>query len=1064
MIKPLTKFFNTGGIFTSRILAGILGPAIIAILLGATGLYSQAEIKFLRYTKDDGLSTSGPAAVFKDSRGFIWIASQNGLNRFDGTRFKWFTHDVKDSNSISDDWVMCLCEDSDGNIWAGTLSNGLNKYDRKTGKFEVYRNEPGNENSLSSNDIRAIVYDNGRLWIGTQHGGLNLLDIKTGKFRRFRHSPNNPFSISDDFIWTLIKDRYGNIWIGTNSGGLSKYDVSRNTFRHYKNIPGDNESISGNEVRALFEDKDGNIWAGTNGKGLNRLNIMSDKFSRIGNEKFKNSSDNPIIMGITQDDDGKIWFGGYYADISMIDPANLVISRIVQANTQIPKLDGLYALSKDITGTIWICHEGYGLYYYDRDKPRFNHYYNNPNDRNSLLDNIVWSFCEDDENNVWIAHRKGLSIFNPASKNFRNIEYVPGLKNGISNNAIRSVYRDHKDIIWLGNGTTVLDYYDMNKKTFGHFYSHPGDTMQKLSNVTCITEDRNGQLWMGTYSDGLKMFDKGRTSVTTYKHNEADANSISSNSIWNINFDNDDNLWIGTWTTGMDKLDIKTGKFTNYHNNLKDSNSLAVNIVTFIHQDKSGIYWIATYGGGLSRYDIKENVFRHYTVNDGLPDNGLYGFLEDKKGYFWISTNRGLSRFDPHTETFVNFNTGDGIQSQEFNQNCFFRSGTGEFYFGGINGFNVFNPDEIAECRTFPPLALTSFRVFNKEAELPVSITETKEVELSYRDNFFTIEYSALEYTNPAKIEYAYILEGVDKKWNYVLNGKSANYTNVEPGNYTFRVKSTNRDRIWNESSLSLSITIIPPWWQRLWFRFLAAAVFIGFVGYGMNRKYSSIKKEKKIQEDFMRKLIDSQEHERKRISSELHDSLGQELVIIKNNANLALQNRDNAEAVKFIKNISEISSSALQNVRAISHNLRPVELDKLGLTETVKSIVEMTSSSSEINFSTEIGNIDSTLDSKNDVNFCRIIQECLSNIMKHSKAKNAAIRIESDGTKIFARIKDDGTGFDYEAVMNDIAVNSFGLTGISERVKMLDGTLRIISSRGEGTEIIINIPLKRKD
>ena len=326
------------------------------------------------------------------------------------------------------------------------------------------------------------------------------------------------------------------------------------------------------------------------------------------------------------------------------------------------------------------------------------------------------------------------------------------------------------------------------------------------------------------------------------------------------------------------------------------------------------------------------------------------------------------------------------------------------------------------------------------------------------------MEYSALEYYNPTKIEYAYMLDGVDKNWNFVKNKRTAPYTNLSPGNYEFKVKCTNADGVWNNEEKTIKISIIPPWWQRWWFKGGVAILLIGFIAFGINKKYANLRKWKVTSDEFTKRLIDSHEEERKKISAELHDSLGQDLVIIKNSANMALNNHLSGKDVSnYMSQISDISSSALNNVRAISHNLRPVELDRLGLTDTIKSVIEKVSESTEINFTSEVDNIDDILDKSNEVNFCRIIQESTSNILKHSKASDAGVQIKSAGNEIIAIIKDNGTGFDTDNVTNHSVYKTFGLTGIKERVKMLNGALKINSEKKKGTEIIITIPVTNK-
>jgi len=1040
---------------------------LIIILLYASAVYSQTvPLKFDRVSKENGLSTSAPTAVIQDSRGFIWITSQNGLNRFDGTGIKFYAHDKKISGTISDDFTMCLCEDSDGNIWVGTISNGLNKLDRRTDKFEVFLNDPKDENSLSSNNIRALVFDDGKLWIGTQHGGLCVMDIRTKKFLRYKNNPGNPLSLSNDFIWTLLKDRDGNIWIGTNGSGLDKFDKRNNTFTHYRHDPKDNTSISHNEIRSIYEDNEGNIWVGTNGSGLNLLDKKTGKFNRIVYSPLRKiDTQNNVVLGIVQDETGNIWIGEYFNGLSIYSPKTGEYKNYFLGTPGKEGLpfNGVYSMYKDNKGIIWICHEGKGIFVYNSKKYKFSHYYHIPNDPNSLCEDILWTFSEDKKGHIWIASKNGISVFNPEANSFRNFFHDPENDNTLSDNSIGYIFKDRGDYMWVGTSAGALDRHDLKTGKWEHFYNHPDDTSKRLANITCMVEDNEGQLWMATYSDGLKMFNRERTVVTTFIHDDNNPNSISSNGIWNLHLINDTEIWVGTYATGVDKFDLKAKTFTNYRNNPQDTNSLSGNTVTYTYKDKEGIYWITTYGSGLNRYDAKQNSFKWYTTKNGLPDNTLYGILEDKSGRFWISTNQGITRFDPKTEIIVNYNTGDGLQSQEFNQNSFLKSSTGDFYFGGINGFNVFNPEEFSESNNPVPVYITSVKVFNNNAELPVAVTEAKEIEFSYNENFFTFEYSALEYYNPAKIEYAYMLDGLDNNWNYVKNIRTAPYTNVSPGEYFFKIKCTNADGVWNSNEKIIKVSIIPPWWQKWWFRGGVGLLIIGIVLFGVNKKYSNLKKWKAAQNEFTRQLIDSHEEERKKISAELHDSLGQDLVIIKNSANMALNNHLSGKDVSnYISQISDISSSALNNVRAISHNLRPVELDRLGLTDTIKSVMEKVAESSEIYFTSDIDNIDGLLDKNNEVNFCRVIQESTSNILKHSKASEASVHIKCAGNEIIAVIKDNGTGFDHENIINHSSYKTFGLTGMNERVKMMKGTLNIKSAQNEGTEIIFSIPVNK--
>jgi signal transduction histidine kinase len=458
--------------------------------------------------------------------------------------------------------------------------------------------------------------------------------------------------------------------------------------------------------------------------------------------------------------------------------------------------------------------------------------------------------------------------------------------------------------------------------------------------------------------------------------------------------------------------------------------------------------------------DMSNYTFRHFNNAAGLLSNYVLCAAPDNSGNLWLGTTKGLIKFNTEKENYTNYDISDGIQDEEFNDESCCRTDDGMLAFGGVNGLNWFYPEKIKTNTHVPPIAFTSFRILYNELKTEQDINSTEEIELSYRDNFFTLQFAALDYVNPGKNQYKYILEGVDKDWVYSGNNNEAKYTDISPGEYVFKVKGSNNDGVWNEQPKTIRITIVPPWWKRWWFRIFASISILGFIFYGVNKRISAVEKQKQAQEEFSRILISSQEQERKKLSAELHDSVGQDIVIIKNNASMALNSiKNDSDAAKYVKQISELSSSALQNVRTISHNLRPVELDRLGLTETIKSIIELVSNSTIIKFESDIEDIDELLDKENEVSFCRIIQESMNNILKHSVATESFVKINKTGETISTVIRDNGIGFD-TSIIKDAPMHSvFGLTGISERVKMLNGTLEIKSRKGEGTEIIINIP-----
>ncbi|MEP7146003.1 MAG: triple tyrosine motif-containing protein, partial [bacterium] len=464
---------------------------------------------------------------------------------------------------------------------------------------------------------------------------------------------------------------------------------------------------------------------------------------------------------------------------------------------------------------------------------------------------------------------------------------------------------------------------------------------------------------------------------------------------------------------------------------------------------------------GIKRFDIAAKTFKRFNnIKDGGRDD-IIGLMKDSKGNFWSTINKGITMFNLNDKKFTNYGVSDGFQVNTFsikpNQ---YKARDGEMFFAGSRGLTSFYPDSIPQNKNIPTIVLTDFRIFNKEVKLDTSITEKKVITISYKENFFSFDFASLDYTNPVKNQHAYKLEGIDKDWNNVGNVRTANYTDIEPGEYIFRVKGSNNDGVWNEEGASVRLIITPPWYNTIWFKGLGILSLFSGIGFIFITRIKKINKEKKLQEEFTRKLIESQEDERKRVAAELHDSLGQDLLIIKNKVLISLKKADNVKKLKEdLSEISELTSSTINEVREISYNLRPYELDRLGLTKTIQSLIDRAGQATNISFSSDIDNIDNTFAPEIEINIYRIMQECISNIIKHSNATEVLTKIKKSTIDISILISDNGKGID--SGKNDLNPQrkGFGLTGIPERVKLFGGSFNIESGLQKGTKVHIIIP-----
>ncbi|MCK5702784.1 MAG: hypothetical protein KAI29_16590, partial [Cyclobacteriaceae bacterium] len=849
------------------------------------------EPKFEHFSLEQGFSQSSVFSILQDSQGFLWFGTVDGLNRYDGYNFKVFRNNPDDTTSISNNSVISVYLDNAGVLWLGTEGGGLNRYDKETGIFTRFIHNSNDPNSLSNNAAFGILEDkSGVLWIGTNGGGLNKLipgksEDSPPAFVHYNHNPQDKTSLSSDFIGPIYEDKSGTIWIGTEVGLdkliPGKQEGSPPSFVHFKHNPDDPTSLSGNVVYSIFEDHAGVLWIATFGGGLNKLVPGEGKkrppaFIRYQhNPKDITSISSNKILSIYEDNSRNLWIGTAGGGLNKFNRATEEFIHYKFDPNDSRSLNGnwVYTIFEDKSGVLWIGTMPGGLNKFDPMKGQFKHYKHDEDNPKSLSGNRIFSMYEDRSGNLWIGtYPKGLNMFVP--DNDKNpfpsfVHYTNDPKDpaSLGNSTVWSIYEDKSGSLWFGttgSGLMMLSPTERGKSSPALIhYEHDPDDPTSLSHnrIRSIHEDVSGNLWIGTNGGGLNRFVQGdgKNSPPTfvrYLHTPDDSTSLSNNIIWTIYEDSHGFLWIGTagglnrYVSADDKHSPPT--FIHYKHDPDDPESLSSNTVISIYEDHSGNLWIGTEIAGLNRFDREKDTFIRYKEEDGLPNNTISGMLEDSKGNLWLSTRNGLSRFNPMTETFRNYVAKDGLQNNEFQIGACVKSRSGEMFFGGNNGFNRFHPDSIKDNVRIPPIVITDFQLFNKSVPvglgtstnrsiLNTTITETSEIELSYKDYIISFEFAALDFHIPEKNKYAYILDGFEKRWNYTdANRRFATYTNLDPGEYTFRVKASNNDGIWNEAGTSLEIIIIPPWWATWWayafYVIVFSSILYGVRKYEMNR------------------------------------------------------------------------------------------------------------------------------------------------------------------------------------------------------------------------------------
>ncbi len=816
---------------------GAIGKAALALAAflcavpgASSGAGAQLEaVVFARLSIEQGLSQSIVECILQDSKGFMWFGTQDGLNKFDGYKFTVLRQDPANPNSLNGNWVLSLCEDRSGLIWIGLFNGGLNSFDPATDRFTSYRAAAGDPRSLSHDLVRTIYEDSrGTLWVGTD-GGLNRFNRTTGTFVQYHHDARNPRSLSNDAVRGIVEDRSGFLWIGTDDG-LNRFDRATGESTRFRNVPGDPRSLSDNAVRSIYRDRAGTIWIGTE-NGLNSFDPRTRDFTRYRNDPADPSSlSNNGVYSILEDHTSMLWVGTNKGGLNRFDRSTGTFT--AYRNDPLDPLslsyNEIFALCEDRSGVLWIGTWGGGISAYDTKKKEFAHFKRETNNPNSLSHEFVWSLYEDEDGILWIGtHGGGLDRLDRRRNEFRHYRHDSRDPASLSSDIVRVITPDRSGILWIGTNGGGVDAFDPRTGRFTAYRHDPNDP-SSLSNdeIRCIFIDRDGLLWIGTNGGGMNAFDPASRKFTVYRHDPNDPSSLSNDFVRTIYQDAAGTYWVGTQGGGLSTFDRRGRTFERRGGSSADSSAVNEQFIMSLYESKAGDLWIATWGGGLQKLDRVRGTVRRYTDRDGLASNAIYGMLEDGDGNLWISTNNGLSRFNPKTEFFKNYTAQDGLQSKEFDAGAYFKGRSGEMFFGGINGFNAFFPERIRDNAYIPPVVITSFTKLNREAKTDVPVSELKEVKLSYRDYVFSFEFAALDFTAPGKNLYAYRMEGLDRDWVYTNAAKRyANYTTLRPGAYVFRVKGSNNDGVWNEAGTAVAITITPPFWGTWWFRALAVAL-----------------------------------------------------------------------------------------------------------------------------------------------------------------------------------------------------------------------------------------------
>ena len=816
---PLKKMINSSFKLSIFIL-------IITLRFSGFAVGQTPTLRFEHLTTDEGLSHSNVLCILQDHYGYLWFGTVDGLSKYDGYEFTVYRQDDKDTNSLKHNIISSLYEDHNGNLWVGTY-NGLCLYNRDKDNF--FHCNKKNGYPLDDFAISNIFQDSqNKLWLCTDINGLIEYDLKTNKSIHYTHNKNDTNSINSNLIGNVLEDSKGNFWI-CSFGGLDLFDRKSKTFIHYyKFRSNDSIRIVGSNGFPIVEDIKGNIWFSFRHEGLYCLNLNElDKHSITNfrhNPKNSQSLSNNLIPALYPDKNGGLWIGTNNGGLDFLekDMKTFIHYKNNESDPNSLNNNSIYSIYQDKTGDIWIGTYSGGVNVIHHTKQAFKHYKSVPYNPNSLSHNSVTGFHEDHEGNIWITtDGGGLNMFNPKSGTF--VTYNSKNTN-LNNDAVHAVDVDANDNIWITTWGGGVNLFNRQTRSFSTFTKEKNKLSSNEGLYMQI--DRHGNLWA--------------CNLTLDKLNHGDLQFTATN-LGNggvIKEDSKGNMLIGRFT-GLSIFNPITKRLENYVHDPKNENSLSNNFVTSIFAEDSVIVWIAT-SNGLNRLNRITKHIDKFFKRDGLASNFIVGIEKDDKGFFWISTNGGLSRFDFKTKKSKNFTKEDGLQGNAFIRKSHYHASDGKMYFGGVNGFNVFDPNQVMDNTYIPPVVITDFQIYNKpvpigtkDSPLQKHISITNEIILTYKQSVFSFTFAALNYVSSSKNQYAYMLEGFDKDWNYIGTKRTANYTNIDPGHYTFKVKASNNEGYWNEKGASVKVIILPPWWKEWWFRILVfllvASIIVSF-------------------------------------------------------------------------------------------------------------------------------------------------------------------------------------------------------------------------------------------
>jgi signal transduction histidine kinase/ligand-binding sensor domain-containing protein/DNA-binding NarL/FixJ family response regulator len=1051
---------------------------------------------FKHYTTEQGLSQSNVYAMLQDKTGFMWFGTDDGLNQFDGYTFKVYKNDPNDAESLSNNQISAIEESADGLLWIATYRGGLNKFNPATGKFTQFTYNPLNPNDpkgLSHQNIQAMKLDKeGILWIGTGRG-MDKFDPASGTFTHFLFDRNGTESPQVNSINAIAPDNKGAIWLGS-SDGLIRFDRNTSKFTNYRHSAGDNIGISDNIITSLTLDKNQDLWIGTQNAGLNRFDSESGQFIRYtSNPHDRESLIDNKVNNVYSDSEGNIW-AGTDKGLELRNGLDGKFKHISNNVNNQQSLSGFNVsiIYEDRQHDLWVATEK-GLNVFSPKS--FVKYQAEDPALNKLLNNTVNSFYEAKDGLIWFGTNDGLQTFDRGTGRFNHYLHDPKNPLTVGSGSIISILEDSQGTIWAGSNKGGVNRFNAATQTFTRFNDVQKDQpdMKIFNTVLNISQKNEQELWIATYN-GLFVLNKSKEEFSKFTVNAAE-NKQSLFALSRFSYvvtDANGNVWLGTLDSGLFQYEAATNRLNHYPIYPEFSKNMGSNSVSMIHLDQDGKLWVGT-KAGLEKFDPLTGKFERYTEKEGLPNNLIWAIAEDELGKLWISTSNGLSRFNPVSKTFNNYDQSSGLQSNAFSSRSFLKTKDGDIFFGGNNGFNWIRPSKIHNNGFKPPVVINSFKVFDQMRTFDKPLSELKTIRLSYKENFFSFEFAALDYRNSSRIQYAYKLDGFDKDWVYSNNRRYASYMNLKSGNYVLHIKATNSDGIWNAIESSVELEVTSAWWQRRWA--YAGYILTFLLALLIHLRFRTKKQELKLHQQAMLLNQERVWNEQLRHIDQLKDEflantshelrtplngmIGLAQTLVDGAAGkVTAAAKENLELIISSGNrlrqlINDLLDFSMLKSKTIL--LHPKSLDIKSITDVVMSLLLPLTHPKRVRLINSIHSERYVYADENRVQ--QIMYNLVGNAIKFTEQGHIEVRSRLNGNFLEITVSDTGIGIadkDKERIFESFVQvdgsiqrsfegTGLGLTITQKLIELQGGSIHVKSQLGKGTDFIFTLPLSEE-